>query len=36
MKTYKISLSDINSNYFHFTWKNNLNSIEEKETAPNI
>lgn len=34
MKKYKISLNDIDSNYFHFTWKNNLTNIEEKGLLP--
>lgn len=34
MNNYKISLNDINSNYFHFTWKSNLSSIEEKGLLP--
>lgn len=34
MKNYKISLNDINSSYFHFTWKSNLSSIEEKGLLP--
>lgn len=34
MKNYKISLDDIDSNYFHFTWKSNLSSIEEKGLLP--
>lgn len=34
MKNYKISLNDIDSNYFHFTWKSNLSSIEEKGLLP--
>lgn len=34
MKNYKISLNDIHSNYFHFTWKSNLASIEEKGLLP--
>lgn len=34
MKKYKISLNDMNSNFFHFTWKNNLANIEEKGLLP--
>lgn len=34
MKNYKISLNDIDSNYFHFTWKSNLSSIKEKGLLP--
>jgi len=34
MKKYKISLNDIDSNYFHFTRKENLSSIEEKGLLP--
>lgn len=34
MKNYKISLNDIDSNYFHFTWESNLSSIEEKGLLP--
>jgi len=34
MKNYKISLKDIDSNFFHFTWKRNLSSIEEKGLLP--
>lgn len=34
MKKYKISLNDIDSNYFHFTWESNLASIEEKGLLP--
>jgi len=34
MKKYKISISDIDSNFFHFTWKSNLDSIEEKGLLP--
>lgn len=34
MKKYKISLNDIDSNYFHFTQKSNLASIEEKGLLP--
>lgn len=34
MKQYEISLNDIDSNYFHFTWKNSLESIEEKGLIP--
>jgi len=30
----EISLNDINSNFFHFTWKNNLVNIEEKGLLP--
>lgn len=34
MKKYKISLNDMNSNFFHFTWKSNLANIEEKRLLP--
>ena len=34
MQNYKISLDDLSSNYFHFTWKKNLASIEEKGLLP--
>lgn len=34
MKKYMISLDDINSHFFHFTWQNNLISIEEKGLLP--
>ena len=34
MEKYVISLNDINSNFFHFTWKNNLVNIEEKGLLP--
>lgn len=34
MESYKISDVDINSNYFHFTSKNNLDSIKEKGLIP--
>lgn len=34
MERYKISSSDINSNYFHFTRRNNLKSIEENGLVP--
>lgn len=34
MKNYKISLNDMNSNYFHFTLGSNLSSIEEKGLLP--
>lgn len=34
MKYYEISLNDLESNYFHFTWKSNLPSIEEKGLLP--
>lgn len=36
MKKYKISLDDINSNYFHFTRKSNLESIQNKGLLPKI
>lgn len=36
MKKYEISLSDIKSNYFHFTSKYKLESIEEKGLLPKI
>ena len=36
MKEYKISLNDINSNYFHFTRKSNLDSIKNKGLLPKI
>lgn len=31
MKKYKISLNDMDSNFFHFTWKSNLANIEKKD-----
>ncbi len=34
MKKYKISLNDMDSNFFHFTWKSNLANIEEKGLLP--
>ncbi len=34
MKTYKISLNDFDSNYFHFTQKKNLENIEKKGLLP--
>lgn len=36
MKKYEISINDINSNYFHFTKKSNLDSIEKKGLIPKI
>lgn len=36
MKNYKLDLKDLNSNYFHFTKRSNLNSIEEKGLLPKI
>ncbi len=36
MRNYKLSLRDINRNYFHFTKKNNLKSIEDKGLLPKI
>ncbi len=36
MKNYKLSLKDLNSNYFHFTKLSNLHSIEEKGLLPKI
>lgn len=36
MKEYEISLNDINSNYFHFTRENNLESINNKGLIPKI
>lgn len=34
MKSYKISKKDLNLNYFHFTQKSNLESIEKKGLLP--
>lgn len=34
MQNYNISLNDINSNYFHFTFKNNLKNIEQEGLIP--
>ncbi len=34
MENYKLSLKDINSNYFHFTKESNLDSIQEKGLLP--
>lgn len=36
MKEYELNLNDINSNYFHFTRKSNLKSIEDKGLLPRI
>lgn len=36
MKKYQLSINDINKNYFHFTKKKNLNSIEQKGLIPKI
>ncbi len=36
MKNYKLSLNDINSNYFHFTRQSNLKSIDSKGLLPKI
>ncbi len=36
MKTYELNLKDINSNYFHFTAKHNLESIEKLGLIPKI
>ena len=36
MKKHKILLSDISSNYFHFTKEKNLESIEGKGLEPKI
>ncbi|MCI8778854.1 MAG: hypothetical protein HFI87_06875 [Bacilli bacterium] len=36
MQNYKLSLKDINANYFHFTRKSNLKSIENKGLLPKI
>ena len=34
MKQYKITIDDIQKNYFHFTWQSNLDSIKEKGLTP--
>ena len=34
MKRYNLSLNDQKENYFHFTWKNNLESIEKDGLVP--
>lgn len=34
MNRYKLSQADIKSNYFHFTYHNNLDSIEQKGLVP--
>lgn len=34
MKKYELSLNDIDFNYFHFTWREKLDSIEEKGLIP--
>ena len=34
MKIYKLSLDDINLNYFHFTRRDNLDSIEKRGLLP--
>lgn len=36
MENYKLSLNDINSNYFHFTKKNNIESIDKNGLIPKI
>jgi len=36
MKKYKLTTSDITSNYFHFTANYNLESIEKKGLIPKI
>lgn len=36
MRNYKLSLNDMNSNYFHFTRKSNLKSIDNKGLLPKI
>lgn len=36
MEKYKMSLGDINSNYFHFTKQSNLESIQNKGLLPKI
>lgn len=36
MKKYSININDINSNYFHFTSKNNIGSIEKNGLIPKI
>lgn len=36
MKNYILSQKDLNSNYFHFTDKKNLESIKSKGLVPNI
>lgn len=36
MKEYKLTLNDINSNYFHFTKQSNLQSIQNKGLLPKI
>lgn len=34
MKKYKLSSDDLKSNYFHFTWSNNLEGIEKNGLIP--
>lgn len=34
MKKYRLSLGDLDSNYFHFTWKDNIESIEKSGLLP--
>ena len=34
VELYKLSKNDLNLNYFHFTQKSNLKSIEEQELIP--
>lgn len=34
MEKYTLSLKNMDSNYFHFTWKSNLDSIEQKGLVP--
>lgn len=36
MRKYELSLKDINSNYFHFTKANNINSIKKNGLLPKI
>lgn len=36
MENYKITIEDINSNYFHFTPKNNIDSIKSNGLVANI
>ena len=36
MRNYKLGLNDINSNYFHFTRKRNLKSIDDKGLLPKL
>lgn len=34
MKKYQLTINDIDKNYFHFTWKKNLDSIKENGLLP--